>query len=192
MTSRPSTDSEYPMGTRPVTLDEMIDDLLPGLRRKLGGEGTDAPSTALVSELLSRLLAYAWGVEMVLCAALNREGGTIPGHAVSVRGYVDQVVSGDASEIALERLAGYFKDAIGLLASHCQRTQDELDTFSNRLVEEFKPSRIEQHANVGALFRLLGLSEITFWREYVRQYRTLDPEALRKLAEGSGQVSGNH
>ena len=172
----------------PATLEDRIRDLRPGLEKKLSGEGTNAPSRGALLDVLAGLLAYAWSVESVLSAVKKRE--TIPGHALSVRSYVEQVFSGDAPKVKLDRLNDYFRDSIKLLAANAHSVQKALDQFAQQIAEKLKPSRIEEQARVSTLLGLLGLKEIAFWREYLQQYRSLDPDALLQIAKDQNSRGG--
>ena len=64
-----------------------------------------------VAEVMTFVVGYALAIEQVLAQAAGRSG-TLPGHSVSVRGYVEQALGGEARAASLLRLNNYFKDAI--------------------------------------------------------------------------------
>ncbi|MFQ5505590.1 MAG: hypothetical protein ACE5F1_12450 [Planctomycetota bacterium] len=168
---------------------DLLADLRPAIRKKLAGEGTDPSQSQDVAEVLSQLLAFAWAVERALIQASGRENA-IPGHMISVRGYVEQVLSGEDRRASIERLNSYFVEAIRLLLMQNLAGERDLDQYSRHLVSVFRPSRIIDDTKVGALFRLLGLSETAYWREYQRRWRSLDAQGLRQLAEEEAARTG--
>jgi len=135
-----------------------------------------------LEEVLTQLLAYACAVEKVLAEAAGT-GGTLPGHAVSVRAYVEQVLSGEARESSRARLANSFLDALAFFMKTHSGVEKALDGFARDLAAALRPSEIEGRVSPNPLLRLFNLHEGAYWREYTRQFRSLDAAGVKQLAQ---------
>lgn len=135
-----------------------------------------------LEEILTQLLAYACAVEKVLAEAAGTSG-TMPGHAVSLRAYVEQVLSGEARETARPRLANYFLDSLVFFMKTHAGVEKAMDRFATQLAEALRPSHIEDRVKPSALLRMFGLHEGAYWREFCRQFRSLDAAGVRQLAD---------
>jgi len=166
----------------PISLDDLIDDVRGTVRAKLEGDNTNPSESVDVTEALAQLLGFAWAVERLLVQAAGTKS-TIPGHALSVRGYVDQVLSGEGRDAARERLTSYFKEAIRLLATQRLAVEQHLEGFRERIASAFRPSRIEDETGVGIVFRALGLKEVAYWREYQRRWRSIDKQGVEQVVQ---------
>jgi hypothetical protein len=161
------------------SLDRIIQMVRPQVQERLLGPEPSGP--AAVAEVLTLLLAYALAIEQILSRAAGRSG-TMPGHSVSVRGYVEQALSVEGGEFALGRLTKYVKDSILFFARTHSGVQEAIDRFAEDLAEALKPSRIEERVRPSSLLALFGLHEGAYWREFRQQYRTLDAAALKEMA----------
>ena len=126
------------------------------------------------------LVAYAWGIERILTAAAGSE--LMPGHSVSARGYVQQLLSGQGRPSGAERLKAYLGDAIRLLNRTHGEVQAELNKFAESLVEALNPERLEESVEPGILGRLFGMQG-AYWREYKVRMKNLDASGVRQIVE---------
>lgn len=99
-----------------VPLEDQIAELRPALEARILGQGTPAARPEDVAEALAQLVGFAQAIEHVISLANGGDGQRLPGHGVSVRAYVDQVLAGEVPENSRARLTGYFIEAIDLLA----------------------------------------------------------------------------
>jgi len=152
--------------------------------------GARAADPRDVEEALIQLLAYALSLEYLICQVSRREA-TIPGHNVSVRGYVDQVLSGESSEVAWRRLAEYLRDAQVQLFQVAMTRDKALDDFAELVLDEFDPKRIEERIRPTLLQRLLGSPGNAYWAAFLERYQHMDTPGLRQLAERkAGSANG--
>ena len=166
--------------TEATGLDQFVALVRPAVRQALSGEGGANPQD--LEEVLSQLLGYSLAVEKILSQAAGR-AGTLPGHNVSVRAYVDQVLSGEARAMSAERLARYFKDAITFFARTHQGLEKSLDQFAMDLASAMRPSEIEDRVSASGMLKLFGLHEGAYWREYRRRFSSLDAAGIKQLAQ---------
>jgi len=152
------------------------------VRKLLTGE--NAPSAKETADVMTVLLAYCISIERILAQAAGRTGH-LPGHAVSVRGYVEQCFAGEATDQAMRRLKDYFKDAITHFMTTHSGQQDAIDRFAQDLADAIRPARIEERVKPSAFLKLFGLHEGAYWREFRKQFRSLDSAGISQLVEGS-------
>lgn len=145
-------------------------------------QGEDAASPREVADLIAMLLAYAVAIERILAHAAGRTGH-LPGHNVSVRSYFDQAASGEARPAAALRLSNYLKDAIAYFMKTHGGQQEAIDRFAQDLVSAMRPAAIEERVQVGGILKVFGLHEGAYWREFKKQYRSLDTQAIKQLVE---------
>jgi len=167
-------------------LESIIRVVQPAVRELLTAK--DAPKPKEVADALALTLAYAMAIEHVLSQAAGRSG-TLPGHSVSVRGYVEQSLSGDARAASLLRLTNYFKDAIVFFMKTHSGLQEGIDHFAQQLADALRPSRIEERVQPSAFLKMFGLHEGAYWREFCKQFRSLDAAGIKQLVEDSRQRS---
>jgi hypothetical protein len=163
-----------------ISLDRLMDMVREEVREGLFGEQPASPED--VAEVMTQLLAYNIAIERVLSGAAGRSG-TLPGHSVSVRGYVSQALSGEARDASFQRLAKYFRDAIVFLMKTHSGIQSAIDQFAGSLVEALRPSRIEERVRPSGMQNFFGVKEVAFWREYRRQFSSLDASGVRQLVQ---------
>lgn len=174
------TGLDWDRGQRSLT--DQIADLRSAIQKKVLGDDTAPADPADLAEALAQLLGFALAIETVLSNAAGGHGVSLPGHNVSVRAYVDQVLSGESREASGSRLTAYFMEAINLLMQTNQGTEQALTDFASNLALEFRPGKIEGRTEVGTLLKLLGLHELAYWREYKKSYRSLDTQGLKQIA----------
>ena len=143
---------------------------------------TDGPPEAQHREAFVLLLAYGCAVEKVLAAAAGR-GGMLPGHRVSLRSYVEQLLQGDAEAVTVRRLEQYFNDAVSLFARSRLDSEGALQSFAERIAEQFQPERIERQTTPqpSGLDRLLGRAEAAYWREFKKEFGKLTAADVKHL-----------
>jgi len=163
-----------------TSLDQLIRLVKPGLREVIAGDPPCEPKD--VADVVALLLAYCMAIERVLSQAAGRSG-TLPGHAVSVRSYVEQALSGEARQGSVLRLTNYFKDAIVFLMKTHAGHQKAIDQFAQDLAEALRPAQIESRVKPSGLLKVFGLHEGAYWREFCRQFRHLDAAAVKQIAE---------
>jgi hypothetical protein len=166
------------------SLENLIQMIRPRMREVLTAEG--APKPKEVADVITLLLAYSLAIERVLSEAAGRSG-TLPGHSVSVRSYVEQTLSGEARAASLLRLTNYFKDAIVFFMKNYTGMQSMIDQFAKDLADSLRPSQIESRVKPSALLRLFGLHEGVYWKEFQRQFRSLDAAGIKQIVERSRQ-----
>lgn len=179
-----SMDTMLSPPTGAMTLANLVSLLRPQVRKAVGGVGAADPSD--IEEVLTQLLAYACAVEKVLAEAAGTSG-TMPGHAVSVRSYVEQVLSGEARETSRARMANYFLDALVFFMKTHAGVEKAMDQFATQLAEALRPSHIENRVRTNALLRTLGLHEGAYWKEFCRQFRSLDAAGIQQLARNQAR-----
>ena len=152
-----STDS---LSTSGGSLEDQIAELRPAMDTKVLGEGTTPAKGEDVAEALAQLIGFAQAIERIISLANGGDGQRLPGHGVSVRAYVDQILAGEVPESSRARLTGYFIQAIDLLARTSKGVDRALIQFSEGLAREFKPADIEAQTRAGGLLKLLGREEV--------------------------------
>ncbi len=170
--------------TGAMTLANLVSLLRPGVHKAVAGPGAADPAD--VEEVLTQLLAYACAVEKVLAEAAGTSG-TMPGHAVSVRSYVEQVLSGEARQTSRARMANYFLDALTFFMKTHAGVEKAMDQFATQLAEALRPSHIENRVQASGLLRMFGLHEGAYWREFCRQFRSLDAAGIQQLARNQSR-----
>lgn len=156
--------------------------LLGVLRRDADGfmpEGQPIDGTHREAFVL--LLAYGCAIEKILSAAAGR-GGMLPGHRVSLRSYVEQLLGGEAEAVTVGRLEKYFEDAVSLFARTRLDSESALQDYAEQLAKQFQPDRIERRVRPNGLMRLFGLHEGAYWREYKSEFHSLDATGVKQLA----------
>jgi hypothetical protein len=156
------------------------------MQKMVAGEKAADPKD--VAKVLTYVVAYALAIEQVLSQAAGRSG-TLPGHSVSVRGYVEQALGGEARTASLLRLNNYFKDAIVFFMKTHTGHQATIDQFAKHLATAIRPSRIEESVQPSGFLKLFGLHEGVYWREFCRQFRSLDAAGIKQLAEEESKRS---
>jgi len=151
--------------------------------------GENAPPPEQTADVLTLLLAYCISIERILAQAAGRSGH-LPGHAVSVRGYVEQCLSGEAPDKAAARLTGYFKDAVTHFLTTHSGQQEAIDRFAQDLADAIRPGRIEERVQTNGVMKMFGLHEGAYWREFRKQFRSLDSAGLKQLVERRRQGEG--
>lgn len=158
------------------------------VRKLVAGE--DAASPEQTADVLTLLLAYCISIERILAQAAGRSGH-LPGHAVSVRGYVEQCLGGEVSAQTTTRLTDYFKDAVThFLTTHAGQ-QEAIDRFAQDLAEAIRPGRIEDRVPTNGVMKLFGLHEGAYWREFRKQFRSLDSAGIKQLVDRRRQGEGD-
>ena len=61
--------------------------------------------------------------------------------------------------------------------------QAAVDQFAKDLAAALRPSRIEENVKPSGALKLFGLHEGAYWREFCKQFRSLDASAVKQLAE---------
>jgi len=164
------------------TVDEQIAELRPVFQRKLSGEGTAAPRQEDVAEAITQLLVFAMSIERVISSAEGGDGRKLPGQDVPVRVFVDQVLNGEAPESARRRLTDWIRQAIGLLSRSVSSVDHALDRFAYQLADELNPAKIENKVEVGTLQKMIGRTEVVYWRHYKSRWKNLDAQGLKEIA----------
>jgi hypothetical protein len=152
-------------------------------------EGDDAPEPKDIAEVMAYLLAYCVSIERILAKAAGRSGH-LPGHSVSVRGYVEQAMSGEARSAAVLRLSNYFKDAITWFMKTHAGQQETIDRFAQDLADAIRPGQIENRVQANGLLKMFGLHEGVYWREFRKQFRSLDASGVKQLVEEQRHKEG--
>lgn len=167
------------------SLEELREVLRSSIHERLRGARAADPRD--VEEALIQLLAYALSLEYIICQVSKRES-TIPGHNVSVRGYVEQVLSGESSEVAWRRLSEYLRDAQHQLFQVAMTRDKALDDFAQVVLEEFSPQRIEEQVRP-TLFQMVRGRGHAYWAAFFERYHHMDASGLRQLAERKARAT---
>lgn len=186
MTAQSLEDSFLFSASGSASLEQLIQLMRKPMREMVMGENGAQPKD--IAEVLTFLLSYALAIEQVLAQSAGRSG-TLPGHSVSVRGYVEQALSGEARAASILRLSNYFKDAIVYFMTVQTRNQASIDQFAKDLAAALRPSRIEENVNPSGFLKMFGLHEGAYWREFCNQFRSLDAAAVKQLAEDERRKS---
>jgi hypothetical protein len=133
----------------------------------------EALNSAASAEAVAQLIAFAGQVERELCNALGRTEETLPGCDSTVREYADRFFRGEA----------------GVLLDHLEHTlevADEVFRSAGRwdcVADVLNPGAIMSKAHAGALFRMLGLQEVAYWREFERRAWDFNASKVVELAD---------
>ena len=163
-------------------LAEMIANHRRNLGRKLSGEGTSKAQAQDLVEVLAHTIAFASAIELILSRAEGAAPGQLPGHKVSVRNLVDQVLSGEARETSRRRLHKWTQDAIIQLEVTHQCLDVKLREFARKIADTFNPDRISGRVKVGLWGRLTGSNQRACWEEYGRCWQDLDSHGVIDIA----------
>lgn len=188
LTSRRHDDSDSPAGS----LDDLLAEITSTLARRLDPEGRASVQLTSVVRALAGLLAFGRALETGLSRAAGGSGSALPGHFASVRGYVDQLLTTDAPEIATENLRRWTRDALRTSLARHDAHARSLQEQSRHIARQFQPTSIETECPVPGVFRWLGLEEIAFWREFKRRFRHLDADAVSDLAAEGARSHKHH
>ena len=180
MTAQNLEDSFLYSASGSASLDQLVQLLRRPMQQLVQGENAADPKD--IAEVMTFVVGYALAIEQVLAQAAGRSG-TLPGHSVSVRGYVEQALGGEARAASILRLNNYFKDAIVFFMKTHTGHQATIDQFAKDLAAALRPSRIEESVQPSGLLKLFGLHEGAYWREFCRQFRSLDAAGIKQLAE---------
>ena len=138
-------------------------------------------------EAFALLLGYGSAIEKLLAQTAGG-GGSLPDHS-SLRTYIQQLLGAEAQGTSVRQLERYFRDAFQLFSETHLGVERELQRFSEKVVDTFRPSRIEARVKVGGLAKLLGGGiERACWEEFKKDWHHLDGAAVRKLGRPDGLV----
>jgi len=133
-------------------------------------------------EAFALLLGYGCAIEKLLAQTAGG-GGSLPDH-ISLRAYVQQLLSGEAQRSSVQRLERYFTDAFRLFSETHLGVEKALQRLAENVAEKLKPARIEARVKVPKFFG--GGLERACWEEFKKEWHSLDGAAVRKIGRPGG------